>query len=173
MDKTEFKKLLFKVAFCTMACDGHIDNREIEEMKIMDTKASFLAAIDLSGELTQLIKEIDKKGTKVIEELFATLRNCDLNTIQELLILEVALRIIIADKKHDENEIKFIHLLRAKLKVHDETINDRFGEVDILYTNEYSRNIQKGKTDNEFIESIKLPEFSDLKEIDLNVKQTE
>lgn len=173
MDKTEFKKLLFKVAFCTMACDGHIDNREIEEMRIMDKKTSFFAAIDLSNELTQLIKEIDKKGTKVIEELFAILKNCDLNTIQELLILEVALRIIIADKKHDENEIKFIHLLRAKLKVHDETINDRFGEVDILYTNEYSRNIQIGKTDNEFIESIKLPEFSDLKEIDLNVKQTE
>lgn len=172
MDKTEFKKLLFKVAFCTMACDGHIDKREIEEMKIMDKKTSFFAEIDLSGELSQLIKEIDKKGTKVIEELFATLRNCDLNTIQELLILEVALRIIIADKKHDENEIKFIHLLRAKLKVHDETINDRFGEVDILYTNEYSRNIQIGKTDNEFIESIKLPEFSDLKEIDLNVKKT-
>jgi len=41
MDKIEFKKLLFKVAFCTMACDGHIDKREIEEMKIMDKKTSF------------------------------------------------------------------------------------------------------------------------------------
>ncbi|MCK4442091.1 MAG: TerB family tellurite resistance protein [Sulfurovaceae bacterium] len=142
MDKTEFKKLLFKVAFCTMACDGNIDNREIEEMKIMDKKTSFFEAIDLSSELTQLIKELDEKGTKVIEELFVSLKNNDLNTIQELLILEVALRIINADEKHDENEIKFIHLVRAKLKVHDETINDRFGEVDILYTNEYSRNIQ-------------------------------
>ena len=62
MDKIEFKKLLFKVAFCTMACDGHIDKREIEEMKIMDKKTSFFEAIDLSEELKQLIKDLDKKG---------------------------------------------------------------------------------------------------------------
>ncbi|MBC8489059.1 MAG: TerB family tellurite resistance protein [Bacteroidetes bacterium] len=173
MNKTEFKKLLFKVAFCAMACDGIIQPEEIEEMKIMDKKTSFFEAIDLSGELTQLIKELDKKGTKVIEELFVSLKNNDLNTIQELLVLEVALRIINADKYHDENEIKFIHLLRAKLEIHDETINDRFGKVDILHTNEYSQNIQIGKTDIEFIESIKFPDLSVLKEIDLNVKQTE
>lgn len=173
MDKTEFKKLLFKIAFCTMACDGHIDKREIEEMKIMDNKTSFFEAIDLSDELTKLIKELDKKGAKIIEELFASLTKYDLNTIQELIVLEVALRIINADKKHDENELKFIHLLRAKLKVHDETINDRFGEIDILYTNEYSKNIIAGKTDIEFIESVKLPELSDLKEIDLSVGKTE
>jgi len=87
--------------------------------------------------------------------------------------LEVALRIINADEKHDENELKFIQLLRAKLKVHDETINDRFGEIDILYTNEYSKNIIAGKTDIEFIESVKLPELTDLKEIDLNVGKDE
>ena len=173
MDKIEFKKLLFKVAFCTMACDGHIDKREIEEMKIMDKETSFFEAIDLSSELTQLIKALDEKGTKVIGELFVSLKNEDLNTIQELLILEVALRIINADEKHDENEIKFIHLLRAKLELHDETINDRFGEIDVLYTNEYSKNIITSKSDGDFVESIKLPELSDLKEIDLNGKQTE
>ena len=41
MDKNKFKKILFKVAFCTMACDGHIDDREIEELQIMDKKTSF------------------------------------------------------------------------------------------------------------------------------------
>ena len=172
MDKIEFKKLLFKVAFCTMACDGHIDKREIEEMKIMDRKTSFFEAIDLSDELSQLIKDLENKRTKVIEELFASLKETKLNPVQELLVLEVALRIINADKKHDENEIKFIHLLRAKLELHDETINDRFGEIDILYTNEYSRNIIIGKTDIEFAESIKLPELSNLKKVNLDFEKS-
>jgi hypothetical protein len=141
-------------------------------MKIMDKNTSFFKEVDLSGELSELIKEFGEKGAKVIEELFVSLRENKLNPIQELLVLEVALRIINADKKHDENEIKFIHLLRAKLELHDETINDRFGDIDILHTNEYSRNIVAGKTDNEFAESIKLPELSVLKEIDLNVKRT-
>jgi len=173
MEKDKFKKILFKVAFCTMACDGHIDNREIDELQIMDKKTSFFEAIDLSEELKQLIKDLDKKGTKVIEELFACLRETRLNPIQELLVLEVALRIINADGKHDENEVKFIHLLRSKLELHDETINNRFGELDILYTNEYSRNIVAGKTEIEFAESIKLPEMSELIQVDLNIEKTE
>ena len=167
MEKDKFKKILFKVAFCTMACDGHIDDREVEELKIMDKKASFFEAVDLSDELEQLIKDLKNKGTKVIEELFISLRKTKLNTIQELLVLEVALRILNADNKHDENEVKFIHLLRSKLELHDETINDRFGELDILYTNEYSRNIVAGKTEIEFAENVKLPELSELIQVDL------
>jgi hypothetical protein len=173
MEKDKFKKILFKVAFCTMACDGHIDDREIEELKIMDKKTSFFEAIDLSDELRQLIKDLDKKGTKVIEELFRCLRETKLNPIQELLVLEVALRIINADDKHDENEVKFLHLLRSKLELHDETINDRFGELDILYTNEFSKNIVAGKTEIEFAESIKLPEMSELIQVDLNIEKSE
>lgn len=171
MDKIEFKKLLFKVAFCTMTCDGHIDKREINEMKIMDTNTSFFDAIDLSNELSQLIDEFHEKGTKVIEGLFETLRNNKLNPIQELLVLEVALRIIYADEKHDENELKFIHLLRARLDLHDETISDRFGEVNILHTNEYSRNIVAGKSEIEYSESIKLPELTLMNEVLLDINK--
>ena len=54
MDKNEFKKILFKVAFCAMACDGKIQKEEIEELKIMDKKTSYFAEIDLSDELKQL-----------------------------------------------------------------------------------------------------------------------
>ena len=169
MDKIEFKKTLFKVAFCTMACDGHIDKREIEEMNMMDKNTTFFESIDLSSELSQLIDEFHSKGTKVIEELFTTLRDNNLNPIQELLILEVALRIICADDKHDENEIKFIHLLRAKLDIHDETIIDRFGDVKVLYTNDYSRNIEAGKSEREYAASLELPEFAALDEALLDI----
>jgi hypothetical protein len=64
-------------------------------------------------------------------------------------------------------------LLRSKLELHDETINDRFGELDILYTNEYSKNIVAGKTEIEFAESIKLPGMSELIQVDLNIKKLE
>jgi hypothetical protein len=172
MEKTEFKKLLFKVAFCTMACDGYIHKKEKEELEIMDKQTSFFEAIDLSDELSQLIDDFKSKGTKVIEELFITLRETKLNSIQELIVLEVALRIINADERHDENEKKFIHLLRSKLELHDQTINDRFGEIGILHTNEYSRNIVVGKSDHEFAEQVKLPDFTDLVKIDLKITKS-
>ena len=173
MDKNKFKKILFKVAFCTMACDGDIDSREIDELKIMDKNTSYFAEIDLSNELKQLVNDFKNKGTKVIEELFELLRKTKLNPIQELLILEVALRIANADESIDENEIKFINLLRSKLELYDETIIDRFGELDVLYTNEYSKNIIAGKTEIEFAENIKLPEISKLIQVNLNIEKSE
>ena len=160
MEKEIFKKILFKVAFCAMACDGYIDDLEIKELHLIDKRTSYFASIDLSKELEQLISDFKSKGTQVIEELFEHLRETKLNAIQELLILEVALRIVNADDKHDENEIKFINLLRSKLELHDETINDRFGELSILRTNEYSRNITIGKIEKKNIKTMKIPELS-------------
>jgi len=168
MDNKKFQELLFRVAFCSMACDGYIDDSEIEELNKMDKNASFFESLNLSEALKQLVEDFGKKGTKVIEELFVSLRETKLNPVQELLVLEVALRIINADHKHDENEIKFVRLLRSKLELHDNTINDRFGKIDILHTNEYSQNIVPGKTETEFTKNVKLPDLSVLRDVDLN-----
>ncbi len=160
MEKDKFKKILFKVAFCAMACDGHIDDLEIEELHLIDKKTSYFSAVDMSKELEHLLNDFKTKGAKVIEELFITLRETTLNTIQELLILEIALRIINADGKHDENEIKFVNLLRSKLELHDETINDRFGKLSILHTSEYSKNITISKAEIDFVDTFKIPELT-------------
>ncbi len=170
MEKNEFKKLLFKVAFCSMACDGHIDEREIDEMKLMDKNTSFFHDIDLSKELSELISELDKKGVQIINDLFKTLKDNILNPIQELIILEIALRIINADQKHDENEIKFIRFLRANLKLHDNEIVDRFGEIDILHTNSHVKNVVKGQNNKDFIKNLSLPEINEIKKIKFNLE---
>ncbi len=160
MEKDEFKRVLFKVAFCSMACDGHIDDSEIKELHFIDKNTTYFSTIDLSDELDQLIHDFNNKGIKVIEELFNYLRNTKLNTIQELLVLEVALRIINADGIHDENEIRFLHLLRSKLELHDEVIQDRFGKLDILHTNEYSKNIIADNIEMEFMNNINVLEMT-------------
>lgn len=166
MDKIEFKKLLFRVAFCIMACDGSIDDQEIEELKLMNKDDSIFEGVDMSEELQNLVDEINLKGVKVVEDLFIGLRTTDYNFIQELNILEVALRIMDADSRQDENEIKFIHLLRSKLNLSDEMIFDKFGKVDILTPNEYSTNIITSKTDNEFIDKFNLLDISELIQFD-------
>ena len=166
MDKILLKKMLFKVAFCAMAADGRIDDREIEEMQIMDKNTSYFADIDLSNELKNLLADFEKKGKKIIQELFDELKNINLTIIQELLILEIALRIISADDDIDENEVKYVKLLRSKLKVHDETIKDRFGIIDYLINNNYAQDIKKITVyENNFISQLKMPELSELKSI--------
>jgi uncharacterized membrane protein YebE (DUF533 family) len=40
VNRNEFQRLLFRTAFCLMACDGHIDDREVEEIRLMEKSAS-------------------------------------------------------------------------------------------------------------------------------------
>ncbi len=164
MEKVEFKTLLFRVAFCTMACDGHIDKKEIEEMKAMGKSTSFFNDVNLSEELLSLIQRLESVGAKVIVDLFKVLRSEKLNPLQELLVLEVALRIAIADGRHDDNEIKFLRHLRAKLEIDDKTIVDRFGDLDILSTSGYTNYVLTAKQDASYAKSVTLPELPDLKE---------
>ncbi len=164
MEKVEFKTLLFRVAFCTMACDGHIDKKEIEEMKAMGKSTSFFNDVNLSEELLSLIQRLESVGAKVIVDLFKVLRSENLNPVQELLVLEVALRIAIADGRHDDNEIKFLRHLRAKLEIDDKTIVDRFGDLDILSTSGYTNYVLTAKQDASYAKSVTFPELPDLKE---------
>lgn len=165
MEKIEFKKLLFKIAFCTMGCDGDIDTLEIEEMKNIDKSTSFFNDVDLSLELEQLIIEFKDKGVLLVSEMFEELERSELNPIKELIVLEVALRLINADGRHDENEKRFIQHLRAHLKVHDEEIFERFGKVDILHVNAYAGRVRSFTSDKIKLD-IKMPDENSLKEID-------
>jgi len=170
MENNEFKQLLFKVAFCTMVCDGRIDGREIDEIKMMDKNTIFFRDIDLSEELSELLGELSKKGTQVINDLFKSLKESNLNTMQGLIVLEVALRIISADDIHDETEVKYVNLLRAQLKLHDEEIVDRFGDIDILHTSSHLKNVVKGQFDKDFTRSIRLPKLNEFSELEINLK---
>ncbi len=52
--------------------------------------------------------------------------NADLNDKQELLLIEVLIRAIESDNKIDPNEIKFLQLVKSKLKTSEETIITKF-----------------------------------------------
>lgn len=162
MEKLKLKQLLFKVAFCAMACDGEIDDREIEELKKINKNTSYFSDVDLSKELKKLKKEIKKKGYKILDDLLSDLQAAELNTIQELLILEIALRIINADEKIEENEKWFIKLIRSKLRVHNEILSERFGDTKLLFGNGYSEmKFNKVDTVSKFI----VPEIKEIEKI--------
>ena len=168
MNRENFKHLLFNVAFCAMSCDGEIDDREIEELKLIDTKTTYFKDTDLSEELSAMISAIRLKGQRVINDLFTMLMDADLTTVQELLILEVALRIINADEKIEENEKWFFRILRSKLRVHNEIIIDRFGQIGLLFDKDFKTNITDRDKLVEVSYKFELPEFVNLEKIDFD-----
>jgi hypothetical protein len=168
IERPDFQRLLFRTAFCVMACDGHIDEREVNEIKLMNKSSAYFQGIDLSNELEELLTDLKARGKQIVDELFDTLAKLDISMVQELLILEVAFRLVHADEKVDENEIKFLRFLRSKLKIHDEIIRDRFGVVEYLFDKDYSQDIVKSETHDDLFASIAIPEFKDLVTVDFS-----
>lgn len=167
-ERSEFQSFLFRLAFCVMACDGHIDDREVKEIRDMNKSSAYFQGVDLSNELEILLAELKSKGKYIVDELFEKLTKFDISTVQELLILEIAFRVVAADKKHDENEIKFVRYLRSKLKVHDEIIRDRFGTIEYLFDKDYSQDVVRNEAREDLFASIAIPEFKDLVTVDFS-----
>jgi len=168
LERPDFQRLLFRTAFCVMACNGELHQKEKDEIRGMSKSASYFKGINLSAELQELLNDFKERGTHIVEELFETLTKLDASIVQELLLLEVAFRVVAADNEEDEYERKFVRFLRSKLKVHDEVIRDRFGAVDYLFDRDYTQDIVKSETHNDLFASIAIPEFKDLVTVDFS-----
>jgi len=127
-----FKKLLFDVACATVACDGHIDDREIHELRFIDESTTYFGDIDLSGQLENFLQSVKLRPEDTINSAVFQLGKMALSPVEELLVLEVALRIVYADIKIDAKEVKLLQLIRSFLSIDDEIIRQRFGENEIL-----------------------------------------
>ncbi len=173
LERPDFQRLLFRTAFCLMACDGHIDEREVNEIKLMNKSSAYFNGIDLTDELEELLSDLKARGKHIVDELFDTLKKLDASIVQELLILEVSFRLVHADEKVDENEKKFLRFLRSKLKVQDEVIRDRFGVVEYLFDKDYSQDIIKSEMHDDLFASIAIPEFKDLVTVDFSKSKDE
>lgn len=173
IDTESFQRLLFRTAFCLMACDGDIDEREVLEMRKMNESGAYFRGIDLSDELDELLRDLKEKGRKIVQELFDTLKGVELNFVQELLLLEISFRIINADERVDENEIKFVRYLRSKLCVYDEIILDRFGPIEYLFDKDYSHDIVIETKKDDFFTNIINTEIRFLENIDYSMFKDE
>ena len=161
MNQTNYQKLLLRSALCVMACDGKIHEEEIKEIKKISTTTPYFKKIDYANEIATVIADISKHGTKTIKEHFIELKESSLIPVQELLLLEVLMRIINADKVKDPNEIIFLQIVKSGLKVHDEIVMERFGNTDLLFDRDYKQVDKSFK--NKFISELKLPKLKDLK----------
>lgn len=168
LEKQELQKLLFRTAFCVMACDGEIHPDEIKEIKKMNKSSAYFQGIDFSDELDFLIVSLKTKGKFIIEDIGREIQNAKLSTVQELLLLEIILRMIYADNRVDENEIKLLRYFRSKLNLHDQTIRDRFGAVEYLFDKDYSQDIIRDEIKDELFASITIPDFKEIIEIDFS-----
>jgi len=132
MEKIRFKRLLFDIACSAVACDGHIDEREIKELHYIDKSTTYFEDIDMSRKLERFVENFKDDQEDTIKNIIVHLKDELLNPVEEMLVLEIVLRLIHSDTKIDAKEIEYIQSIRSNLSIDDEVITQRFGEIDFL-----------------------------------------
>lgn len=133
MKNQEFKKFLFKSAVMTMACDGNIAEEEISEIKNMVFNEIYFMGFDYEDLLKDEIEDIKVNGKVTINQYLQELNSIELNEHQEILLVEVILKIIEADNEIQTSELKFLQLVKSKLKIEEQTLIIKFPkQIDYL-----------------------------------------
>jgi len=147
MKNQEFKDFLFKSAIMAMACDGDIAETEIEEIKAIVANEIYFIGYDYEEPLKSNIQNIKTNGKTALNQYLKEIETNNLSENQEILLVEVLLRIIEADNDVQTSEIKFLQMAKAKLKLDDQTLIVKFPRQIDLLLNFHNLDIHQEFTD--------------------------
>jgi uncharacterized tellurite resistance protein B-like protein len=174
MDDLTFRKLLLKMSFCVMACDGDIDPQEIQLIRALDLEDNLFQIEDIDLRLSNMLNEINEKGLGFLRSLISELKSIELTQDQELKLVEVAIKMIEADDVVLYSEIKFFKVIHSQINLTDEEILSNFAHInDIEFY--VGQDIKAGnyieKISSDYFNNHELPEFSAISEIENMVKK--
>jgi uncharacterized tellurite resistance protein B-like protein len=162
METIIFDKLMLKTAFCCMASDGDIDEREVDTIKSICGQLSSFIDTKLNEEMNKYVSEINLDSKKFITTYFKTLENSDLSEQEELTLIDIAIKVIKADNIIQYSEIKFFKNIRHRLKVSDEKIIEHFSnveEIELFLGDDIVTESFLDKITSLYLDTIEFPTF--------------
>jgi len=159
MDTITFDKLLLKTAFCCMASDGHIDNREISIINSMCEQSPLFKNFNFHEEINRLVSKINTDGKAFIQYYFDLLKQAQLSEQEELTLIDFAIQTINADEQVEYSEIKFFKNIRHRLKVSDEKILERFPDIEQYLEEDIITEGFLDKITTQYFAATELPQF--------------
>lgn len=166
METISFDKLLLKSAFCCMASDGDIDEREIALIRKMCTNSSLFGNIDFHDEINGLVKNINLLGKAFLASYFDQLAKASLTESEELTIIDFAIQTIEADEQIEYSEIKFFKNIRHRLKITNEKILARFPEIERFLEEDILIDSSLEKITNQYLDEVEKPQFKMIVSLD-------
>lgn len=154
-----FDKLLLHTAFCCMASDGNIDNREITLIRTMCSDSTLFGELDFQQEMNALVTAINIRGKEFISDYFDSLATSSLTEKEELLLIDFAIQTIKADDQIEYSEIKFFKNIRHRLKVSNEIILSAFPEIEQFLEEDIITETLLDKITRQYLDISKLPQF--------------
>jgi uncharacterized tellurite resistance protein B-like protein len=159
MDSISFEKLLLKSAFCCMASDGLIDDREIALIKTMCENSPLFNDFNFQEEINSLVNKINTRGKEFISYYFDLLDKSKLTEKEELMLIDFAIQTIKADEQIEYSEIKFFKNIRHRLKINDENILAVFPDMEQFLEKDIVTESFLDKIKTQYMDTVELPQF--------------
>lgn len=162
MDTITFDQLLLKTAFCCMASDGHIDQREVELIKSLCEDSTMFENFDFQERINLFITRINSDSKGFIKNYFELLEKGGLTEEEELILIDFAVKTINADEQVEYSEIKFFKNIRHRLKIKDEDILKAFPNIEMYLEEDIVTESYLEKITNQYLQTVDLPEFESI-----------
>jgi uncharacterized tellurite resistance protein B-like protein len=126
MNLIEYQRLVLVNALNVIACDGDIDDREVEELRRMTTATPYFDELNVEEELAAALRALSEGGPGAIDRALEDLCSAEMTDRQRLKLLEVLLRVIHADDVVREAECAYLQRAREALEVPIEVLARHF-----------------------------------------------
>ncbi len=155
MIQIPFQEQLLHTAFTCMACDGHIDQKELDLIKNLENEHQLFGVENIDGVLRELVKSFQKRGKEFLRQYLISIGDSNFSEEEEIAIVRTAVTTIKADGEEKYSEIKFFKIIRSKLNVSDTSLLTALPEFENL-EEDY---LQQDIISSSILESLTLDYF--------------
>ncbi|MBK9045652.1 MAG: TerB family tellurite resistance protein [Bacteroidetes bacterium] len=159
MDNITFDRLLLKTAFCCMASDSKIEQRELDLINSMCAKSPYFKDFNFQEEINILLGKLNTQGKSFITYYFELLKKATLTETEELCLIDFAINTIKSDEEIDYAEIKMFKIIRHNLKITDDSILAKFPDIEQFLEEDIITESYLEKITNQYLDSTVLPQF--------------
>lgn len=126
MELQQYQGLLLEQALHAMACDGHIDAREVDEFRRLTTTTPYFDELNVEHALRGALRRLQDGGTRAVDQALDGLRDVDLSERQRFRLLEVLLYMVHADGSVEAAECEYLQRTRDALGISVDAVARHF-----------------------------------------------
>jgi len=121
----ELQELYLKTVFSCMACDGDIAHEEVNLVKKLASETELFGQLDVESKINSYVAAINKDGRAFLKSYLNDVAEAELSAEEQMNIVDLAFKTIMADNVIEYAEVKFFKKIRARLSLSDEAILER------------------------------------------------